>query len=202
MSSLSPPVAPTSQLSCYQVQALEREMAALKQRLAETSRELQRLRATITKASHAIQAALQVREHLLVVSVAEICGMPTDLSMRVSSTSFTKCGANTVRIMCIYHTHTHTQPVTSESDQLAQRGSLLSTLLELLNLASQPQAAQSQPMPVFQYQPGDLGIVPAKGQVHKSPVRTHPTELRSGGAGTQLPPLASAGSPLTGSRVR
>ena len=108
MFSLSPPVAPTSQLSCYQVQALEREMAALKQRLVETSRELQRLRATITKASHAIQAALQVREHLLVVSVAKICSMPTDLSMRVSSTSFTKCGANTVCIMCIYHTHTHT----------------------------------------------------------------------------------------------
>lgn len=93
------------------------------------------------------------------------------------------------------------QPVNSESDQLVQRESLLSTLLELLNLASQPHDPQSQPMPALRYQPGDLGIVPAKGQIRRS-ARTHPTELHSGGAGTQLPPLASAGSPLTGSRVR
>lgn len=112
------------------------------------------------------------------------------------------------------------QPVASEAENLIQRDSLLATLLELLSLTAAEertmkdyatsQSGSNPPTLQFQYQPGDLGIVPrppVKGSLLQRPtgstMRTHPSEFRSGGgAGPQLPPLAVPASPLTGNTVR
>jgi len=143
---------------------LEDELAGVKMQLAESNRELQKLKAVLARASHTIQASLQ--------------------------------------------------PVSSEAEQIVQRGSLLDTLLHLLKLTP-TSVTQDHPtslhhhtagqasLPKFQYKPGDLGLVPAphtNTQGHSLSHRPHMTELHSGGVDIRLPPLST--SPLTGNTVR
>ncbi len=206
---------------------MEDELSTLKQQLAESTRELLKLRTAITRASLAIQASLQV------------CTQ-THTAMSVLSCVCTVYGQSPTfpppyyLDIVIYHSFTHCyisssspqsrQPTSSDSEHLVTRENLLATLLQLLNLASSS-SSSSLPLnlettphhqissgPTLQYKPGDLGIVPAaRGQnalrlsLQSQAGTGHPRqESKNSVMGTQLPPLVTAtgGLVLTGGRIR